>query len=85
MRTYTVIKRNAAGKETWRYSGQLLKQAGSRIVLEAYFDRDEVDVSGLLLQRGDHFIETWFTDRWYNLFEVHAHDDDRFFLRNTPE
>ena len=29
------------------------------------------------LRRGDRFIETYYTDRWYNIFEIHAREDDR--------
>ena len=32
---------------------------------------------GIDLVTGDRFIETYFTDRWYNIFEIHDRDDDR--------
>jgi hypothetical protein len=28
------------------------------------------------LRRGDRFLETYFTDRWYNIYEIHAREDD---------
>ena len=28
-------------------------------------------------RQGDRFIETYYTDRWYNIFEVHDREDDR--------
>jgi len=71
-----VIKLNSSGQETWRYSGRLLEQGSSRIVLEAYFDRQDMDLHGMLLSRGDRFVETYYTDRWYNIFEIHAREDD---------
>lgn len=70
-----VIKLNVAGEETWRYHGQLLECDDHRIVLEAYFDREDMDLQGLILGRGDRFVETYYTDRWYNIFEVHARQD----------
>jgi hypothetical protein len=72
-----VIKRNPQGQETWRYRGRLVEQSGSRWVLEAFFDRDDMNLHGLHLGRGDRFVETYFTDRWYNIFEIHGRDDDR--------
>jgi protein associated with RNAse G/E len=30
-----------------------------------------------VLRRGDRFLETFYTDRWYNIFEIHDRDDDR--------
>ena len=75
MRTVTVIKRNVQGQETWRYQGQVLEQAGERVVLEAYFDREDTPLHGMLLRRGDRFVETYYTDRWYNVFEIYAVED----------
>jgi len=76
MGVITVIKRNDRGQETWRYQGRRLEQADGRLVLEAFFDREEMWLQGTLLSKGDRFIETYFTDRWYNIFEIHARDDD---------
>ena len=76
MGAITVIKRNDRGQETWRYQGRRLEQADGRLVLEAFFDREEMWLQGTLLSKGDRFIETYFTDRWYNIFEIHARDDD---------
>jgi uncharacterized protein len=73
----TVIKLNAQGKETWRYQGRLLAQDASSVTLEAFFDREDLDLHGMYLVKGDRFIETYYSDRWYNVFEIHAHDDDR--------
>ncbi len=71
-----VIKYYLDGRETWRYRGQLLEQDSNRIVLEAYFDRQDMDLHGMLLGNGDRFVETYYTDRWYNIFEIHAREDD---------
>ena len=76
MRPLTVIKRNLQGQETWRYRGQLLHQHANRVTLVAYFDREDADLHGMPLCKGDRFIETYYTDRWYNVFEIRAHDDN---------
>jgi uncharacterized protein len=72
----TVIKKNTLGQETWRYHGRLIDQTANCLVLEAFFDRQDLNLKGLLLGKGDRFIETWYTDRWYNVFEIHSRDDD---------
>ncbi len=72
----TVIKKNINGDETWRYHARLVEQKGSQVTLEAIFDRQDMQLHGLLLGKGDRFVETWFTDRWYNIFEIHAREDD---------
>ncbi len=71
----TVIKRNPRGEETWRYEGRLIEREASRLVLEAFFDREDRPFMGTTLKRNDRFIETYFTDRWYNAFEIFDRDD----------
>ncbi len=73
----TVIKRNPAGQETWRYVGQVLRREPTRLTLEARFNRPDTPFYDVILCRGDRFVETYYTDRWYNIYEVHDRDDDR--------
>jgi len=77
MGSITVLKLNLAGQETWRYTGRVLERHADRIVLEAHFNRDDIPFHGILLRRGDRFVETFYSDRWYNVFEMHDCDDDR--------
>jgi len=72
-----VVKLDPQGREAWRYQGNLLEQQADRLVLEAYFDRPDREFHGIWLRTGDRFIETYYTDRWYNIFEIHAVEDDR--------
>jgi protein associated with RNAse G/E len=73
----TVKKLNPAGEETFRYTGRILAQHTDRVVLEAEFNRDDFSIHEITLRRGDRFIETYFTDRWYNVFAIHDRDDNR--------
>ncbi|HZU86759.1 MAG TPA: DUF402 domain-containing protein [Anaerolineaceae bacterium] len=66
-----VRKLNLHGEETWRYTGKVLSRAPEGVVLEALFNRDLVPVEEIVLKRGDHFVESFYTDRWYNIFEIH--------------
>lgn len=75
MTIITVIKRNTQGQETWRYQGRLVQHQGNKLVLEAYFDREAIWVEGMLLSKGDRFLETYYTDRWYNIFEIRSRED----------
>lgn len=72
----TVIKLNPQGLETWRYQGVVLKRGVDTLILEAYFDREDRQFHGMPLCKGDRFVETYYTKRWYNIFEVHSRDDD---------
>ncbi len=75
-REITVTKRNAAGKEVWHYNGTLLQQDANIIVLEAFFRSPDLPFMGTVLREGDRFIETYYTDRWYNIFEIHDREND---------
>ncbi len=76
MPAITVLKLDPQGNETWRYHGQVVQALPDRVVLEARFDRDDRLFHGMPLRRGDRFLETYFTDRWYNIYEIHAREDD---------
>ena len=73
----SVIKRNPAGEEIWQYTGTLLQWEAHKIVLEARFMPPDLPFMGIVIRTGDRFIETFFTNRWYNVFEIHDRDDDR--------
>ena len=71
-----MLKLDAQGRETWRYHGELVQSLEDRVVLQAHFDREDRIFHGMPLCRGDRFLETYFTDRWYNIYEIHSRDDD---------
>ena len=66
-----VHKLDEKGKEVWRYSGQLTEKTVTSITLEARYDRKDQDFHGLSLRIGDRFVETFFSDRWYNVFAIY--------------
>ena len=73
----TIIKQNPEGRETWRYSGTVLELGENHLVIEAFFDRDDMEFHGMWLCRGDRFVETYYLDRWYNIFEIHDRANDQ--------
>lgn len=78
MKPIVVRKLDLEGRETFRYSGALLARTPTRITLEAIFTRDDrLELGYATFERGDRFVEHFFTDRWYNVFEVHAVGSDQ--------
>lgn len=73
----TVIKLDHEGRETWRYVGQLIERSSRSVTIEAFFDQSDIDFHGMSLRSGDRFVETYYFDRWYNIFEVHDRDNDQ--------
>ena len=77
-RAVTIHKLDAAGREVWRYPARLLAETGSERKLEATFDREDGNLAGLPLRRGDRFLESFYTDRWYSVFAISDALDGRF-------
>lgn len=73
----TVIKLNTQRQETWRYPGHILSRDVSSILIEAFFNRDDLPFHGITLRKNDRFVERYYADRWYNIFEIHDREDDR--------
>lgn len=71
-----VIKRNVEGVETWRYPARVLRRMPGAVLIEAYFNRPDTPFHGIILGQGDRFIEAYYSDRWYNLFEIHDRHSD---------
>jgi len=67
----TVHKLNEQGIEVWQYKGTVVERTENSLTLHAHFDREDVQFFGLHLQRGDLFVETFFNDRWYNIFTIY--------------
>jgi uncharacterized protein len=76
MTDITVIKQNLQGEETWRYSGRMIHHNDRFVIIEAKFNRPDMPFHGMIFAEGDRFMEIYFADRWYNIFEIYAREDD---------
>jgi len=74
----TVLKRNLAGEVIWQYEGRVLERRATCVTLEAFFNRNDMPFMGVVLKRDDRFVETFYSDRWYNVFEIYDRDDGVF-------
>ncbi|TET96763.1 MAG: DUF402 domain-containing protein [Anaerolineales bacterium] len=72
----TVHKLNEQGVEVFCYSGRLVGEQGTSLTLEAHFNRSDVQFFGVTFREGDRFIETYYSDRWFNIFEIHDSNND---------
>jgi hypothetical protein len=73
----TVIKCNHRGNEVFRWRAKVLNRTKNYVVAEAHFGLENHFMGEIPLEPGDRFIETYYSDRWYNCYEVHAREDDR--------
>ena len=72
-----VAKLNLQREETWRYEGNILEQREDSLLIEAYFNREDLSFHGITLQKNDRFLERYYLNRWYNIFQIHDREDDR--------
>lgn len=75
--TVTVIKNDHQGREVWRYEGRVLAWGDTWVQLEAFFNRPNTLITDYHTFRpGDRFIEWFYSDRWYSIFQMHDVADD---------
>jgi len=72
----TIIKMNAEREETWRYNGRIISRSPHSLLVEAFFNINDVTFHGITIRRNDRSIERFFDDRWYNIFEIHDREND---------
>ncbi len=73
-RPISVLKKNLAGEVTWQYNGHILRRESNAIILEAFFNRPDMPFMDVVFKEKDRFVETFYSDRWYNIFEIHDRD-----------
>ncbi len=72
-----VLKQNLAGEVTWQYAGQVLHREPTSVTLEAYFNRQDMPFLDIVLKQGDRYVETYYSDRWYDIFEIYDRDSGK--------
>jgi len=76
MKMIKIIKQDYSGRKVWDYSGELLKRNGNKVIISAHFDHENTIVDKLILKPGDKFIETYYLDKWYNIYEIHDRENN---------
>lgn len=68
--TVTIRKLNSAGIEVFAYPGVIAHTWPTGARIDAEWTRAAMALGYATFEPGDHFIEWYFTDRWYNIMEV---------------
>lgn len=74
MTTLTIEKRNHNGEFVLSYPGEVLERGDTWVCLRAVFDRKESNLGFVVFQQGDVFYEWFYSNQWYNVFQVHVGD-----------
>ncbi len=72
-----ILKKNLADEVMWQYEGVELSRDENSITVEALFNRDDLPFLDVVFKRNDRFVETFYTDKWYNIFEIYDRDDGK--------
>lgn len=72
-----IIKKNYIGETVWEYEGKLINREKNFVTVEALFNRDDLPFQEIVLKRDDRFVETFYSDKWFNIFEIYDRDDGK--------
>jgi uncharacterized protein len=71
-----VRKLRPDGSEVFAWDGTVLRCDASGIVLQALFNVDVVELGYTTFRRGDVFVEFYYWDKWFNVFQI-SHPDGK--------
>jgi uncharacterized protein len=66
----TVVKLNPQGIEKLQYSAEIAAHLEGGVMLNAYWTGPTRDLGYTTFEPGDHFVEYFYTDRWFNIFAI---------------
>lgn len=70
-----IEKLNPDGSLSFGWNAQLLQAESNFRQVSAKFSGKPGQLGRVNLNLGDHFIETYYSDRWYNIFEIQSPSD----------
>lgn len=73
----TVVKQDPRGKTQLRYQGEIVESLPDRIILQATWAHPPRDLGYIQFEPGDCFTEYFYTDRWFNIFDITSADGTR--------
>ena len=73
----TVIKQNPQGAEMLCYQGEVIEWSPTRVVIQATWSNPPKDLGYTRFEGGDSFTEYYYSDRWFNIFDILGSDDQR--------
>jgi PncC family amidohydrolase len=71
---WIVRKLDHLGRAIISYPARQLFQTPDAVLMRAIWDRPPMDLGYVRLEPGDLWLETFYTDRWYNVFEIRSPD-----------
>ena len=66
----SVVKQNPQGATKIQYSGEVLERLAHGVIIQAYWSQATKHLGYTTFEPGDRFIEYYYNDRWYNIFDI---------------
>jgi len=70
----TITKYKLGKTHPFSYQARVVSYSPEKVIVEAFFNLDDKLFPGVVFRRGDRFLETYYSQRWYNVFEIHDVD-----------
>ena len=77
MAIITVNKLNSLGEIKIQYQGEILEDSADRIIIQAFWKQPLKDLGYICFEPGDRFIEYYYTNRWFNIFDIADANNER--------
>ncbi len=74
---FTVIKQDPRGAEKIRYQGEIVERLVDGVVIAAKWTLPAKELDYARFEPGDRFTEYYYTDRWFNIFDIARADGRR--------
>jgi uncharacterized protein len=66
----TVVKLNPRGETKIQYQGEVVERLSSGVIIQAHWSHPTKNLGYVSFEPGDRFIEYYYTNRWYNIFDI---------------
>ena len=73
----TVVKQDVLGRVKIQYSGEIIEHLTHGVVISAAWTLPARDLGYTVFEPGDQFTEYYYTNRWYNVFDIVRSDGTR--------
>jgi uncharacterized protein len=73
----TVSKLNSLGETKIQYQGEIVERLSNGVVIQAYWKHPTKDLGYTRFEPGDRFIEYYYTNRWFNIFDISTANGER--------
>src|SRR5437660_8871005 len=66
----SVVKQNPLGEAKVQYQGEIVERTSHKVIIQAYWSRATKNLGYTCFEPGDNFREYYYTDRWFNIFDI---------------